>query len=291
MCGHRSARLLGGTEANFWRIVSAALMLSLWAYTFGGGLAGPVFPLFALSGAIGIGLGDVASFQALPRLGPRLCSLVVQCMTAPFGALIEWTWLGTTLSPWQIGCGLVVLGGVVLALIPADRVSHTRRQWTAGASFAAIAAFGTALGAVLSRKAYALTEQYAFPIDGGTAAFQRVVGGIIVAGIALLVVKRSTFGTTVDLTDPTLHRQMKQKWSGAGPWIIANSLAGQTLGVSAMQLALQTTPTGVVLAIIAVTPILIIPMAYFFEGERPTIHSVLGGVIAVAGVIGLTLSR
>ena len=58
-----------------------------------------------------------------------------------------------------------------------------------------------------------------------------------------------------------------------------------------MQLALETTPTGIVLAIIAITPIVVIPFALVLEGERPTIHSLIGGLIAVAGAIGLTLSK
>ena len=72
---------------------------------------------------------------------------------------------------------------------------------------------------------------------------------------------------------------------------MANSLAGQTIGVSCMQWALETTPTGIVLAIIAMTPIVVIPFALVMEGERPTAQSLIGGAIGVAGVIGLTLSR
>src|SRR6266478_2575101 len=101
VCGHRSAKLIGGTEANFWRLTFAALFLGIWSYTFGSGVAGPAFPLFFWSGILGIGLGDLALFQALPRLGPRLSILLIQCLTAPLGALIEWCWRGTTLTPRQ----------------------------------------------------------------------------------------------------------------------------------------------------------------------------------------------
>jgi len=74
-------------------------------------------------------------------------------------------------------------------------------------------------------------------------------------------------------------------------WITLNSLAGQTIGVSCMQWALETTPSGVVLPIIAMSPIVVIPMAWLFEGERPGIRSLAGGAVAVAGVIALTLAR
>src|SRR5262245_47234761 len=118
VCGHRSAKLIGGTEANFWRLSCATLFLGIWSYGFGIGLGGDAFPIFLLSGIMGIGVGDVALFQALPRLGSRLSLLLIQCLTAPFGALIEWLWLGTDLSGWQLVWGLTVLAGVGIALVP-----------------------------------------------------------------------------------------------------------------------------------------------------------------------------
>jgi drug/metabolite transporter (DMT)-like permease len=54
-----------------------------------------------------------------------------------------------------------------------------------------------------------------------------------------------------------------------------------------MQRALETTPAWVVLSIIATTPVVVIPFAFVFEGERPNVRSLLGGVVAVVGVIGL----
>src|SRR5205807_8944323 len=80
--GHRSAKLIGGTEANFWRLTCATLFLSVWAFGFGIGVGGAAFGWFFFSGVMGIGLGDVALFQALPRLGSRLSLLLIQCLTA-----------------------------------------------------------------------------------------------------------------------------------------------------------------------------------------------------------------
>jgi drug/metabolite transporter (DMT)-like permease len=58
-----------------------------------------------------------------------------------------------------------------------------------------------------------------------------------------------------------------------------------------MQWALETTPAGIVFAILAITPIMIIPFARVLEDERPNVRSLAGGAIAVGGVIALALSR
>jgi drug/metabolite transporter (DMT)-like permease len=296
VCGHRSARQLGGTEANFWRLVFATLFLGLWAFGFGFGLSGKAFPVFFLSGMIGIGIGDVAFFQALPRLGSRLSLLLVECLSAPFGALLEWLWLGTTLSARQIAWGLLIVGGVGIALMPGEHLKVKRRTLVAGTLLSIVAALGGACGAVLSRKAYVIAHASGPPLDGANAAFQRVFGGLLIAGLCLLAVKRRAARLQPQPEGPArLHagqpsEPARSKRLGVWPWVLVNSLAGQTLGVSCMQWALETTPTGIVLAIIAVTPIVVIPFALVFEGERPSLHSLVGGALAVAGVVGLTLA-
>jgi drug/metabolite transporter (DMT)-like permease len=42
---------------------------------------------------------------------------------------------------------------------------------------------------------------------------------------------------------------------------------------------------------VACTPLVIIPLSYWLENERPTRRSLLGGIIAVAGCIALALAR
>jgi drug/metabolite transporter (DMT)-like permease len=289
--GHRSAKLIGGTEANFWRLTCATLFLAIWAYRFGIGLEGNAFPLFFLSGIIGIGIGDVALFQALPRLGARLSLLLIQCLTAPFGALIEWLWLGTKLSAAQILCGVTILVGVGIALAPAKHLKIGRRELVIGTLSALIAALGGACGAVLSRKAFGISHDNHEPIDGANSAFQRIVGGLLVAGICLLIVKRREFRIQSRAPKNLIIEVSKKKWRGVWPWVLANSLAGQTLGVSCMQWAFETTPTGIVLPIIATTPIVVIPFSFWLEGEKPTIHSIVGGAIAVGGVVALAMTR
>ena len=140
----------------------------------------------------------------------------------------------------------------------------------------------------MSRKAYAGGGgAHGEHIDGGTAAYQRVIGGLLLAGICLLVVKwREIKGHLARSGEyPTLPS--REKWRRLWPWVLANSLAGQTIGVTCYQWAFQTTPTGIVLPIVAMTPLVAIPFSLVMEKERPSARSIAGGVIAVAGVVGL----
>lgn len=284
VCAHRSAKMIGGSEANFWRLSTAFLFLAGWAYVFGQGTDGESFPLFLWSGVIGIGVGDVALFQALPRLGSRVTVLLIQCLSTPFAALIEWLWLGTKLTGVQMLFGGIILGGVSLALAPSEHLKITRRQMVVGTLFGLLGALGNAFGAVCTRKGYAVAQAAHDNIDGGTAAFQRILGGLFVAGVWLLIVKQRA-------QPVRKFPSLREKWRIAFPWVLANGFAGQTLGTTCYQLALKSAPTGIVMPIIATTPLVVIPFAYFMENEKITARAVIGGAIAVIGVVGLVLTK
>ena len=141
ICGYRTSKQIGGIEANFWRITLATVFLSVWANCFGTGLEGAP-GWFFLSGFLGIGIGDTAYFQALPRLGSRRTILLCQCLTAPFAALIEFFWLGTKLNVAEIFCVAVILGGVAIALKPDDHLKISARDWRIGIIGSVISAIG-----------------------------------------------------------------------------------------------------------------------------------------------------
>ena len=283
VCAHRTTRLVGVFTANVARIWIAIAVLAVLASVHGNPVRGPAFPVFVVSGVVGFGLGDLALFAAYPRLGSRLTSLLMQCLSSPFAAVIEWLWLGTRPGGVALLCGAVILLGVGLAVSPSapvvtGRVSHRRT----GLVFGVLAALGQGGGAVLSRKAFAVVHAAGQDIDGFTAAFQRALGGIVIITAAYGVsrrVRRWREG------EPTPH------WRTAWPWIVANALVGATIGVSFLQRALSTTPSAVVLPIIALTPLIVVPFAYFFENERPTVKSLVGGALAVAAAAVLAIVR
>jgi drug/metabolite transporter (DMT)-like permease len=285
----RTTRQLGSRMANFARLSLATLWLGLWAYGFGQGTAGPSFHWFLLSGAVGFGVGDLGLYAAYPRIGARLAVLLGQCLAAPFAAVAERLWLGTALNSAQILWGTVTLAGVALALWPDRRNGTIRRgHWLAGTMFGIIAAIGQGGGAVITRKAYAVSQQADFRIDGGTAAFQRIIGGISLTIVVLLLYRAFRRWRDHDTNSGQPPSRTPRPWRQAWPWVLVNSLSGPAIGVACYQWALSIAPTGVVLPIVALTPLAVIPFTFFLEGERPSVQSLIGGVIGVLGAVALT---
>jgi drug/metabolite transporter (DMT)-like permease len=279
VCAQRTSKALGGVKANFWRVLLATALLGLWAHTAGQGISGKAFPIFLLSGALGFGLGDVALYQALPRLGSRLSILLVHCLAAPFAAATEWLWLGTRMSGMQVLAATLILSGVALALAPGRHLKISRPDFWTGVVFGVVAAIGQGMGAVLSRRGYHIASLAGEHVDGLTAAYQRILAGMAIAIGFWLVVKWLECRNN-PATGKWLALPERRVW----PWIVANALSGPALGVGCYQWALSLRGTGVVLPIVALTPLVIIPFSRYVEGERPLKRSLVGGVVAVAGV-------
>jgi len=185
-----------------------------------------------------------------------------------------------------LGVGIILVG-VIVALAPGDHLKIAPHRFWIGLLAAVVAAVGGAFGVVLSRKAYAVAYAAGEHPDPGTTGYQRVIGGVVALGFVFWVVKwrhARRHRDDAQMIDSFSAREKLKLW----PWVLANSLAGQTIGVSCLQWALENTPAGIVAAITATTPVVMLPLARIFEGEKITARTVLGGVIAVAGVMRLT---
>ena len=298
VCANRTAKLLGSTVANFWRLLLASLILGVWAHAVGVGLHGASVGWFFVSGLAGFGVGGVAMFQSLPRLGSSLAMLIVQCGTVLVAAGVEWLWLGTRLTPVQIYFALLTLVGVVIGLLPRSLPDLPKDVLRVGVAWAVLSAVGQGLGAVLSRKAFMLAAAVKQHPDAATTAYQRALGGLLVAAAAVLIGRLVRSRTGADERDRpkrvgvnALHQPDFSRASVAWPWVLANVLTGPVLGVTCYQWALSTTPAGIVQPIVATSPLATIPLAAWLEGGWPRPAYYGGALLAVVGVAGLYVFR
>jgi drug/metabolite transporter (DMT)-like permease len=80
-------------------------------------------------------------------------------------------------------------------------------------------------------------------------------------------------------------------WPRAWLWMIANALAGPSVGVACFQWGVATMKPGILMPIVATVPVVTQFIAWVVDGQRPTARTIIGGIIAVAGVAALFLLR
>ena len=275
-CARRSSYHHGADLANLARISIAFLAIGAIVLVADRPLIFPGWLWLLLGGAIGLGVGDIASFHALNRIGAGLALLVMQTLAAPFALALEYLVLGHAPSGAQVAAAAVILAGVALAL--GSRPVGDPRHWRAGVALSILAAFGQACGAVSTpmAKAACLAAHSTLP-DGWTQGFLRILGGLpIVLGFVLWNTRAAGLLAQV--------RRPYEGWKARG-WALMNGLSGPGIGVACYQWALSTQPAALVLSIVALSPLLALLFQWGVEGQRPTGRVWVGGSLAIAGLI------
>lgn len=222
----------------------------------------------ALSGLVGIMLGDTANYAAVDRLGPRRAGAIF-ALNAPMAAVLGWLLLNETLTGRAVLGICVTAAGVALALMgrrPANahRLEQTQGVIWAGVAFGLLAALAQAAGSLIARPAMAAgTDPY-------VASLIRVA--VSTAGLTLLFGLQRTPRRAVALT-PRL-------------WLLTAATAGigLLLGMTLLLFALQGGAVGIVSTLSATSPVLILPLLWLRTGQRPTRASWAGAGLAIAGL-------
>ncbi|MFQ3617826.1 MAG: DMT family transporter [Cyanobacteriota bacterium] len=232
--------------------------------------SGSAVGLLLFSGAVGIGLGDTAYFEALNSLGARR-GLLMESLAPPLTALLALLFLQERLSSaaW-LGIGLTVAGvaWVIVERSPDLAIAHYRP--VRGVVFGLIAALGQASGAVLSRAALSTTD--ISPLWG---TLIRLVAGLLVL-LLWLAFKLPKFRS--------VGKEMGQLRSPRFLGIVtATAFASTFLGIWLQQTALKFAPAGIAQSLLATSPLFVIPIAVAL-GDRVSLRAVLGVLVAIAGI-------
>lgn len=223
--------------------------------------------LLLLGGVVGIGLGDTAFFATINRLGARR-ALLMETLAPPMTAILALIFLQERLnvSAW---CGilLTILGvaWVVTERVPNTSDSSAKHLWQ-GIGFGLLAAITNAIGAVLSRAAFANTS-----ISPLWATLIRLSAGV------LLLVVGAPFG---------LQNSFQLKSLRSVRVILATFFAafcGTYLGIWLQQTAIKFTEAGIASTLLQTSPLFMIPLAICI-GETVSLRAVAGVVIAIAGI-------
>lgn len=272
-----ATRVLGSQVTNRLRVVLALIALIV----INGLLYGKPIPFdaglerwgwLALSGLIGLALGDAFLFSAYRYIGPRL-GLLLLSLAPVFGAFIAWAFLDETLSMVQILGIAITLGGISWVVLIRDENDTTnQRDWRKGVLFGILAALGQALGLVLSKQG----------MNDGFSPFAATLIRMI-AAVASLWILALFQGQAARTARAVIQNPRGLRWA------IFGSFFGPVFGVSASLLAVQHTAVGVASTIMALPPVIMLPISYFFYKEKLNWQSILGTLVAIGGVALLFL--
>ena len=278
----------------------AFLVVTLWL------VMGVPYPRYAdggtwtwllLSGVVGYVIGDYCLMQGYIHIGSRFGQLFMT-LSAPTAALTGLLFLGEHLRPTAILGMVITLSGIALSILSKsdDNQQHGIhfKLPAKGIFYAAMAGICQGFGLVLSKvglkhydaalTALGIAQDAVF--DG--AVFQLPVSVSISFAATTIRAYIGLVGFFMALVVFSKNGLEQLRHAGSDKkamWcVLASTIFGPFIGVSASLLATQFTSAGIAQTLFALTPILIIaPSAILFH-QKVTVREVIGAVVSVGGV-------
>jgi drug/metabolite transporter (DMT)-like permease len=223
-----------------------------------------------LSGIVGLVVGDALLFEAFIRVGPRL-SMLMMSLAPILSTLLAWLFLGERLSTLQLLAIFITVFGIAWVVQDGNEQAKEdgadRRMALSGLLLGIGAAAGQAVGLVLAKEG--LAGDFS-PLSG---TFMRMLAAATVLWAVTLL--RGQASTTL--------RKLSSR-PGAALWILGGSFTGPFLGVTLSLVAVQRTEVGIASTLMALPPVILLPVGYFVFKERFGWPAILGTLVALAGV-------
>lgn len=274
-----ASRQVGPFVLNRMRLVVALLLLALvhWIvyrlpYPAQAGAAQWFW--LGISGLVGLVLGDILLFKGYALVGPRLTMLMMS-LSPILTALLAWLFMGETLNAGQMVGVAVTLAGIAWVVMDRNHAANntaSRKDYRLGLIVGLGAAAGQSVGLILARQGLGND----FPALSGN--FIRMVSASL--GIWILALFQGEGRRTL---------QSLQERPGALRFILLGALAGPFLGVSLSLYSIQHAEMGVASTLMALPPVLLLPISFLVFKERFGWQSILGTLLAMTGIAILFL--
>ncbi len=266
-----SSRLIGSGVVNRIRLTLAFFLIMLMNYILYGNLlpfnASPAtWFWFGLSGIIGFSIGDSLLFRSFVLVGPRL-SMLMMSLAPIFGVVIAWIFLGETLAWIKIMAIIITLSGITMVITVRGENSGEKKLYLMGLLCGLGAALGQALGLILSKRG--LAENLP-PLSGNLIR-------ILFATICLWLYSLIDHSFLPAIRS-VAHNRRALKFLSAGV------IFGPFLGVWLSLVAVKYTYIGIASTLMALPPVILIPLSALVFKEKIPFSAILGTIIALIGV-------
>ena len=268
-----AGKQVGSQLVNRARLPLAAFFLAITHLLW----QGEALPLHAepsrwgwlgVSAISGLVLGDAMLFQAFVLIGTRL-SMLLMTLTPVIGALLAWVFLGETLSLLEIAAIIVTMSSIAWVVSEqrnSNSVNGNPRNYVIGVLCGIGGASGQALGLILSKRGMVGD----FPAL--SASLMRLTTASVVIWLWALIQGQLR---------PTIEglRIRSARWA-----ILGGTLVGPFVGMTLSLAAIQLAPVGIASTLMALAPVILLPLAYWIFKERITQRAIVGTVVAMVGV-------
>jgi drug/metabolite transporter (DMT)-like permease len=270
----KSARAYPPLALNFFKNIVAAVLLLATLLVVRQNLfrEAPLldYALLALSGVLGVALGDTIFFKSLNIVGAGL-SQIVSLAYSPFVILFTFVFLGERLTPGDLVGALLILLGILLTTARTPAAGLSAHDLRRGVALATLAVAINALGVTIAKPVLNRS-----PVLWATAVR-------LLAGIAALMLLTA------------VSRPRRYLWSTLRPspsWKVAIPAAvlGAYLAMIVWIGGMKYTQASTASILNQTSAVFVLPLAAVFLHEKITLRKAAAVAMALAGVVLVTLT-
>lgn len=267
-----SGRRVGSDVVNRSRLVLALIFLLITHRI----LEGSFFPTgvepfrwgwLTISSLFGLVFGDAFLFRAYVIIGARL-SMLMMATVPIISTLFGWALFGEQVTGLEMTGVVLAVGGISWVVTEGqdESIVADRSVYRKGLLFGFLGALGQVLNLVTAR--FALVDDF----SAVSATLIRIVVAIVILwGVTAL---QGKVGFTI--------RQWRDRMALRA--LVAGAIVGPFLGIWFSLIAVQNARLGIASTLMALPPVLLIPLEYLVYRHHVSRRALSGTVIAMAGV-------
>ncbi len=267
------ARRLGGPRFTRLRMLWVCLALTTITAFTGGWRTLDLsdIGLVAISGIVGLLIGDIALFTAMAQIGPRRTS-VLFTSNAPLAAIGGVWFFGETFTRSSLFGAALTIVGISLAIVygTARGDSHAfesiEGSMRSGVIWAAIGAIGQAGGALVAKPV----------LDAGADTIAVATCRALIATAAMWIFAKATD----EFVKPPGRGEITRRDVGI---IVASGTIAMVIGMTLLLYALGNGDAGVTTILSATTPVMLLPALWAVTRRPPPVGAWIGAALTVVG--------
>lgn len=284
---------IGSMKVNQIRIFFAVIFLAathlFYFKTVWTSVSGAQYGYLAMSGFVGLFLGDICYFASLVISGPKRAAVMMTISPAA-AAVLAWVLIGESISVLETAGMLVTIIGIALtvsgrtgssaSVAPAGRVMF-------GVVLGILGGIGQGAGMVLAKIGLTTLD----PAGAVVSEVNPLAGTLIRMTTASAMLWLMALGQEIRASAKTAPSPLRTALRDRKALLLAlcGAALGPFLGVWSSLFAVKHVDVAVASTIMAAFPILVIPQMFIYFGEKPGVKEVLGAIAAVGGIAVMLL--
>ncbi len=270
-----AAKRIGSLQLNVSRIILATIFLFfiILSANFDYSLSNYQIKYLALSGFVGLVLGDSFLFKSFQLIGARLGMLIMALVPA-FSSVLALVFLNENLSISSVVGMAITLSGISIVILERNKdTGSIFKSNKIGVFYGILGALGQAGGLVLAKFAFEAGN-----INGFVATFVRLFSAVIIIFPVAVLFRRYKNPVKV------YSKDIKALWA-----TLVGTILGPVLGITGSLIAIANAQIGIASTLMSTMPIIMLPIIRYYYKEKLSWRAIIGALIAVIGVTILFL--